>query len=174
MVSSQCLGGIILNNFYKEKFMNMKQNIFRIIIGSIVLSFSVTACASTEKAKQSTKQSIDQTAQAISKTGITQLNLDNLTASWPTSSRMAFLDLTKKYRTSNEASARMVVWHNKGPWKRSIVYKNEVTHLFPKKHAAVLQQFVDYKVPVDKFDDIANYDGSVIVERTKGEMVHFC
>ena len=64
----------------------------------------------------------------------------------------------------------MVAWHNNGPWKRSIVYKEEVTHLFPKKHVDVLQQFIDYKVPVDKFDDIASYDGSVIVERTKGEM----
>lgn len=154
--------------------MNIKENIFRSVIGSIVLSVTVTACASTEKAKQSTKQSSDQTAQEISKTKITQLNLDNLTASWPEASRMAIADLTKKYGTPNEASASMVVWYNNGPWKRSIVYKEEVTHLFPIKHADVLQQFVDYKVPVDKFDDIASYDGSVIIERTKGEMSARC
>lgn len=139
-----------------------------------MLSVSVTACASGEKAKQSTKQSSDQTAHAASKAGITQANLDNLTASWPEASRLAIADLVKKYGTPNEATASMVVWYNNGPWKKSIVYKEEVTHLFPKKHVDVLQQFVDYKVPVDKFDDIASYDGSVIVERTKGEMSARC
>ncbi|MGH8284417.1 MAG: hypothetical protein ACRETT_01460 [Steroidobacteraceae bacterium] len=35
-------------------------------------------------------------------------------------------------------------------------------------HKDVLEQVIDYKVPPDKFDDLARYDGSVIAERTKG------
>jgi hypothetical protein len=41
---------------------------------------------------------------------------------------------------------------NTGLWKRTIVYRDEVPHNFPKPHTDVLEQFVDYKVPVGKFD----------------------
>ncbi|MGE3597130.1 MAG: hypothetical protein AB7N70_16415 [Dehalococcoidia bacterium] len=41
-------------------------------------------------------------------------------------------------------------------------------------HKDVLEQFVAYRVPPDKFDELANYDGSVIVERTKGEISARC
>jgi len=143
-------------------------------ICGIILSLIATACASTEQAKETTRESIDQNAREISKLEITQSSLDDLTASWPEASRKAISDLTEKYGLPNEATASMVIWHNNGPWKRSIVYKEEVTHLFPKKHPDVLEQFVNYQVPVDKFDDIARYDGSVIVERTKGEMSARC
>lgn len=61
-----------------------------------------------------------------------------------------------------------------GPWKRTILYKEEIPHDFPKPHTDLLQQFIDYKTPVDKFDELATYDGSVIVERTKGEISARC
>jgi len=38
----------------------------------------------------------------------------------------------------------------------------------------VMEQFVDYRVPVDRFDDLAKYDGSVIAERTKGVLSARC
>jgi hypothetical protein len=41
-------------------------------------------------------------------------------------------------------------------------------------HKDVLEQFVDYDVPVEKFDELAAYDGSVIAERTKGELSARC
>ena len=37
-----------------------------------------------------------------------------------------------------------------------------------------LEQFIDYKVPVDMFSKLAEYDGSVIAERTKGELSARC
>jgi hypothetical protein len=33
---------------------------------------------------------------------------------------------------------------------------------------------INYKVPPDKYDELAEFDGSVIVERTKGEMSARC
>ena len=38
---------------------------------------------------------------------------------------------------------------------------------FPKPHTDLLKQFIDYKTPLDKFDELAQYYGSVIVEKTK-------
>ncbi len=68
----------------------------------------------------------------------------------------------------------MLIWYNNGPWKRTILYKEEIPHDFPKPHTDLLQQFIDYKTPVDKSDELATYDGSVIVERTKGEISARC
>jgi hypothetical protein len=82
--------------------------------------------------------------------------------------------MIKKYGTPNEVTANMLIWYNNGPWKRTILYKEEIPHDFPKPHTDLLQQFIDYKVPVNKFSDLAQYDGSVIVERTKGEISARC
>jgi hypothetical protein len=38
----------------------------------------------------------------------------------------------------------------------------------------MLLQTIDYRVPPDVFDKLATYDGSVIVERTKGEISARC
>jgi hypothetical protein len=37
-----------------------------------------------------------------------------------------------------------------------------------------LEQAIHYRVPPDKLDELALYDGSVIVERTEGEMSALC
>ncbi len=42
------------------------------------------------------------------------------------------------------------------------------------KHTDLLEQFIDYKVPLDKYDDLAKFDGSVGVNRTKGELSARC
>ena len=52
--------------------------------------------------------------------------------------------------------------------------RDPVDHNFPTPHPDLLEQFINYKVPVEKFDDMAAYDGSVILERTKGEMSARC
>ena len=41
-------------------------------------------------------------------------------------------------------------------------------------HKDVMQQFVNFEVPADKFNDLANYDGSVVAERTAGELSARC
>jgi len=82
--------------------------------------------------------------------------------------------MINKYGTPNEATANMLIWYNNGPWKKTILFKQEIPHDFPKPHTDLLQQFIDYKTPVDKFYELATYDGSVIVERTKGEISARC
>lgn len=54
------------------------------------------------------------------------------------------------------------------------MYKGAVDHDFPIPHKDVLEQFIDYQAPEDKYDEIARFDGSVILERTKGEMSARC
>ena len=38
----------------------------------------------------------------------------------------------------------------------------------------MIESFIDYRVPPEKFSELAKYDGSVIVERTKGEVSARC
>jgi hypothetical protein len=93
---------------------------------------------------------------------------------WPETARMAANNMMEKYGQPDGITSEMLVWYNTGPFKRTVVYKEEVQHDFPMPHKDVLEQFVDYEVPADKFDELAMYDGSVIVERTKGEMSARC
>jgi len=98
----------------------------------------------------------------------------SMMSSWPMEAKKAAMAAMDKYGAPDEATETMLVWHNNGPWKRSMVYKKEVPHDFPMPHIDVWEQVIDYRVPTDKFDDLAAYDGSVVVDRTQGEMSARC
>ncbi len=93
---------------------------------------------------------------------------------WPKTAKEAAMNMMDKYGEPHEQTPSMLIWKNTGPFTYTIVYKEEVQHDFPMPHKDVLEQVVNYDVPVDKFSDLARYDGSVIVERTKGTMAARC
>lgn len=95
-------------------------------------------------------------------------------STWPETAQMAATAMIEKYGQPAEVTSDRLIWHDTAPFKRTIVYKEEVQHDFPMPHKDVLEQFVDYEVPADKVDELAMYDGSVMVERTKGEMSARC
>lgn len=95
-------------------------------------------------------------------------------AGWPKASVTAAKQMMKKYGQPDEATASMLIWNESGPWKRTIVHREPVAHDFPVPHTDIIEQFIDYQVPVEKFDDLAAYDGSVIAMRTNGEVSARC
>jgi hypothetical protein len=95
-------------------------------------------------------------------------------AEWPQKTREAAQKIVDRYGPPDEATRSMLVWRDNGPWKRTIAYREEVRHEFPMAHVDSVEQVIDYRVPPDKFDELAQYDGSVICERTKGEMSARC
>lgn len=105
---------------------------------------------------------------------VSKSSVEAMVASWPQKPKEMAMKLMTKYGLPNEATDSMLVWRNNGPWKRTILYKLEIPHEFPAPHTDFLQQVIDYQVPPDKFTDLAKYDGSVIVERTKGELSARC
>ncbi len=109
----------------------------------------------------------------MSKEGM-RMSADGVLASWPAKSQEVARKVIAKYGQPNEVTASMMIWHNNGPWKRTVLYREEVPHNFPMPHTDLLEQFIDYRVPVAKFSDLAAYDGSVIAERTKGVMSARC
>src|SRR5215216_4333282 len=101
-------------------------------------------------------------------------NISELISHWADKPQEVAQKTIERYGQPDEATDSMLIWHNNGPWKQTIVYREEVPHSFPKPHTDILEQFIDYRVPPEKFDDLAMFDGSVIVERTKGEISARC
>ena len=79
-----------------------------------------------------------------------------------------------QYGQPEIATNEFLLWNDKGPWKRIIVYKSGEKHLFPLKHEDVLEQTVAYKVPAYKLGELARFNGSVIVDRTRGLLSARC
>lgn len=97
-----------------------------------------------------------------------------LTKNWPKEVQLQIKETVGKYGEPHEVTNSMLIWYNNGPWNRTIIYKKIVQHNWPLPHVDVLEQAISYKVPLDKFDDLAKYDGSVWAERTKGELIARC
>jgi hypothetical protein len=103
-----------------------------------------------------------------------QATVERIISGWRMKPQEAARKTIAKYGLPQEASAMRLVWHNNGPWKMTELVNEEVPHNFPKPHPDFLKQTISYRVPPDKFDELAEYDGSVIVERTKGELAARC
>jgi hypothetical protein len=88
---------------------------------------------------------------------------------WPKAPQEGARGLLKQYGPPNEATPTKLFWYRKGPWKRILVTMDVITHNFPAPHVDYLTQWIDYKVPVEKFDEIGRFDGSCLVDRTAGE-----
>ncbi|HEY0036240.1 MAG TPA: hypothetical protein VGB66_06100, partial [Longimicrobium sp.] len=95
-------------------------------------------------------------------------------AGWSQASREAAADMRAKYGAPDEVTATSMVWHGNGPWKRTTISRDEIPHHFPMPHPDVMEQVINYRVPPALLDEITQYDGSVMVERTKGEMSARC
>jgi hypothetical protein len=100
--------------------------------------------------------------------------LEQILASWSGQPKDTAYTLIKKYGLPNEASSRRIIWYNNGPWKRTIVHLDTVPHNFPTSHLDYLEQTIDYKVPIERFDELAKFDGSLYPDRTGGEATAKC
>ena len=101
-------------------------------------------------------------------------SLNSVIDNWPKPSLVAAEEMLDKYGEPDEISDTMAIWRDNGPWKWTTLYKEPIPHAWPEPHDDVLEQAIDFKVPVDKFHDIVEFDGSVIIERTKGEISARC
>ncbi len=93
---------------------------------------------------------------------------------WPEESREAAQLVLDRYGEPDEVAATQLTWHKPGPWKRIVASKEFFQHNFPAPHIDSVESVIDYQVPVDKFTPLAEFDGSVVVERTAGEVSARC
>src|SRR5688572_19330265 len=101
--------------------------------------------------------------------------IDALIAGWPKEPRESARRLIDYYGPPDEYSQTQLIWHaTRDGWKRTVLTAEETPHDFPAHHTDFLEQFIDYRVPVEMFSKLAEYDGSVMAERTKGELSARC
>jgi hypothetical protein len=86
---------------------------------------------------------------------------------WHEASQKAAKHMMDTYGPPAEMTDTMLIWHETGPWVKTIIYKDATTHNFPMEHPDVMQQWVHMDVPPELFDELAMYDGSVVVNRTE-------
>ena len=95
--------------------------------------------------------------------------VERLIADWPEAPQRGARQMLERYGPPNEATPTKLFWYRNGPWKRTVVTRDVVTHNFPAPHSDFLTQVIDYRVPPEMFDEVARFDGSCLVDRTAGE-----
>jgi hypothetical protein len=93
---------------------------------------------------------------------------------WPDESREAAQLVIDTYGEPNEATESLLVWHRVGQWKRVVASRTFYAHDFPAPHIDAVESVIDYRVPPKAFTPLAQFDGSVVVERTAGEVSARC
>ena len=97
-----------------------------------------------------------------------------IVGSWPSESREAAELVIKKYGPPDEACDSTLVWNQRGPWKRVVAYRDFSRHNFPAPHIDAVESFLSARVPPEKVADLMRFDGSVVVNRTRGEISARC
>lgn len=93
---------------------------------------------------------------------------------WPEEQRRIANILIDKYGEPDEATPSVLLWYDNGPWKKTKVTRETARHLFPMPHTDFVEQYISYRVPADKVDELVAFDGSVTVRRTEGLMSARC
>lgn len=93
---------------------------------------------------------------------------------WPEESKEAAELVIDTYGRPHEATSSLLRWFDVGPWKRIEASRQFHEHRFPVPHIDSVESFLDYDVPVDKVEALARFDGSVVVDRTIGEVFARC
>ena len=109
----------------------------------------------------------------FSTTALAEQHMPDLSG-WPQAAQDAAEHMMETYGDPAEVTDTMLIWGQTGPWKKTVIYKDATQHNFPVEHSDVMQQWIDLDVPPDYFDDLAHYDGSVVVNRTEAEISARC
>lgn len=94
--------------------------------------------------------------------------------SWPVPQKKVAEQMLAKYGQPNEVTPTKLIWYNNRPWKRTEITSDVVEHHWPTLHSDFLTQTINYRVPAEMFHMIAQFDGSVVADRTRGEVSARC
>ena len=105
---------------------------------------------------------------------VSQAEVERIIESWPPAPKKVVQETIEKYGLPNEATPTLLIWHDSGPWKRTIITSDETAHDFPTPHTDFISQTLNYDVPVEKLPELAEFDGSLLVNRTAGQVTASC
>jgi hypothetical protein len=93
---------------------------------------------------------------------------------WNQDAREAAQLVIDKYGQPDEATDSVLIWNNRGPWKRIVAYRDPDDHQFPAPHKDSVESFLQHAIPAGKAGDLTTFDGSVVFNRTRGELSARC
>jgi hypothetical protein len=100
--------------------------------------------------------------------------IQRIISEWPSQSRKAAQEMLSKYGKPAGITPMMLIWTDTGPFTKTVVYSDPVDHKFPVQHKDVLEQCVEMEVPADKADELAKFDGSLVIYHTDGTVSARC
>ena len=96
---------------------------------------------------------------------------------WPEKQTETAHEMMDKYGEPDEVVPSRIMWHHEDDnsvWKHTIIHRDSVQHNFPMEHEDFLEQAIDLYIPPHHYDKVAKFDGSVMPERTRGEVAARC
>jgi len=123
--------------------------------------FFLLSCSSTEQKHKPHK---------IAVAPITHETISRLIKNWPEAAKSAASDIMSKYGLPIRASRAELYWKDAAPFNEIHVYNQELIHNFPSPHNDTLSQTISFHTPIDMADDLIRFKGSLIIDRTKGEL----
>lgn len=146
--------------------MRTKNLAIALSLGTMLL----TSCSMLNKGSQGAGGSQLSASSGDSSPRVSPEVLNQYTSGWPQSSISAASKMIQKYGNPSESTPSLLIWRNIAPYKRVTVFREEVNHKFPLLHKDVIEHVVEYKVPVEKATDLTRFNGSVVFDRTRGEL----
>jgi hypothetical protein len=144
-------------------------------VSIVVLCLAPVSAALAQKAIAPTP--LPQPTQAVAQAAASPAAHDwaaRTLAGWPVDRQVLAAHLVTRYGEPQEVTAVSLTWHDNGAWKRTVLYKDGDLHNFPLPHHDVLWQTINYKVPLSKVVPLLTYDGSILIDRTRGEVTVHC
>jgi hypothetical protein len=105
---------------------------------------------------------------------LAEVEVERIIDDWPHAQKNVARQMVAKYGPPNEATPTRLFWFRNGPWKRTELSRDVVAHNWPTVHSDFLTQTIDYRVPPEMFHLIAMFDGSIVADRTRGEVSARC
>ncbi len=93
-----------------------------------------------------------------------------LTSGWPVSSVTAAKEMVVRYGEPSEVTRDALIWKNVPVFKRIIVHREVYSNRFPLLHQTPLEHVVNYDAKDSKIDEVWRYGGSLVFDRTRGEV----
>lgn len=95
-------------------------------------------------------------------------------ASWPKDSAGVAKTVIDRHGEPDEMTESRLIWHERGKWKEIVAYREMWHHEFPFPHNDSVEGVARYRVPPGKVRQLAEFDGSVTVHRTRGWISATC
>ncbi len=102
------------------------------------------------------------------------LSAEQTISDWKPEPKKAAKAMMDKYGQPRGVTPHRLIWTDKAPFTEIILINEEIQHDFPMPHKDCLEHVVNFKVPTDKVGDLAEFDGSIIVDRTRGTLSARC